>query len=118
MKNFSKIMMILFAVVLCVSVMAFSSSAQVEDPAAEIYSDAECTTLVDSYATVEEALAAAEAGQYVIIKKTAENFTTEKKIAEGVFVKAAEGVTFTVSNDIALTLTAVDEDGPSVVADI
>ena len=116
MRNFSKIMMILLVLALCISAMAISAFAEVEDPAAEIYADAECAELVESYASIEDALTAAEAGQYVIIKKTAENFTTAKAVADGIFVKAAEGVTFTVSNDTALALNEAGENGYDLTA--
>ena len=113
MKKLSKILMILFVLALAVSAFAFSAFAEEGEivVAAEVYSDAACQTLVNSYASVEEALTAAEAGQYVIIKTNAENFEPKGKVADGVYVKAAEDCAFSVTDNTYLSLNAADENG-------
>ena len=113
MNKLSKILMVLLALALAVSVLAFSAFAtepQTNEISASIYSDPEAANLVASYETVDAALLAAEAGQYVIIEKTTENFIPTDIVAEGIFVKAKDGVSFTTSNDTALTLTEADEN--------
>lgn len=68
MKKTAKILAALLVVFTVAIVFAIGAFAQtVENPAASVYSDAEATELVGSYATVSEAIAAATEEQFVVI---------------------------------------------------
>ena len=74
----------------------------------ELYTDANCETIVSKYATATEALEAAQAGQCVLINENTDLVLAPGSVKDGVIIKTAEGVTLTAGDKSAYSLVAAD----------
>ena len=118
MKKTAKFLAALLVVFTVAIVFAIGAFAQtVENPAASVYSNAEATELVGSYATISEAIAAATEEQFVVIHASGA-LELDPNVAytdKTVKVKIEDGSALTSANNIATVGEVADGYYPVTV---